>query len=98
MGGDKAAALKKPEPKRRRGTRQRRRQIKSQKLIKWAEKHGLPKKLAENPADKQKVKDIIARMKADLVVERIKKEFQHDDQSVGHIIKSADPSAATTGF
>ena len=99
LAGDKAAALKKPEGKKAPGHKaEAKQESKSQKLIKWAEKHGLPKKLAENPADKQKVKDIIARMKADLVVERIKKEFQHDDQSVGHIIKSADPSAATTGF
>ena len=102
LAGDKAAALKKPESKKALGHKAEAKpesaESKSQKLIKWAEKHGLPKKLAENPADKQKVKDIIARMKADLVVERIKKEFQHDDQSVGHIIKSADPSAATTGF
>merc|ERR1719409_1151470 len=99
LAGDKAAALKKPEGNKAPGHKaEAKAESKSQKLIKWAEKHGLPKKLAENPADKQKVKDIIARMKADLVVERIKKEFQHDDQSVGHIIKSADPSAATTGF
>lgn len=100
LAGDKAqAALKKPEGNKAPGHKaEAKPESKSQKLIKWAEKHGLPKKLAENPADKQKVKDIIARMKADLVVERIKKEFEHDDQSVGHIIKSADPSAATTGF
>merc|ERR550537_1161837 len=91
LAGDKAAALKKPEGKKAPGHKaEAKPESKSQKLIKWAEKHGLP--------DKLKVKDIIARMKADLVVERIKKEFQHDDQSVGHIIRSADPSAATTGF
>lgn len=28
---------------------------KQQKLIEWAERHGMPKKLAENPKDKQKV-------------------------------------------
>lgn len=71
---------------------------KSQKLVKWAEAHGMPKKLAENPKDKQKVKDIIARMKADLMVEKIKAEFKHDDNSVGGIIHSADPSASTNGI
>jgi len=111
-----------------------------QKLIKWAEAHGLPKKLAENPKDRTKVrplpdasralpatsrsaprepggasaphrpllrarertvrrvawqvKDIIARMKADLMVERIKKEFAHDDAKVKDVVHSADPSAA----
>jgi len=50
---------------------------KQQKLVKWAEAHGMPKKLAENPKDKQKVKDIIARMKADLMVEKIKAQFKH---------------------
>lgn len=63
-----------------------------------AEAHGMPKKLAENPKDKQKVKDIIARMKADLMVEKIKAEFKHDDDSVGGIIHSADPSASTSGI
>jgi hypothetical protein len=70
----------------------------SQKLIKWAEKHGLPKKLANNPKDKMKVKDIIARMKADLMVEKIKAQFKHDDATVGHIIKGADPAAANSGI
>jgi len=73
-------------------------ETKSQKLIKWAEAHGMPKKLAENPKDKQKVKDIIARMKADLMVEKIKAQFKHDDDSVGDVIHSADPAAATTGI
>lgn len=63
-----------------------------------AERHGMPKKLAENPKDKQKVKDIIARMKADLMVEKIKAQFKHDDDSVGGIIHSADPAAATKGI
>jgi hypothetical protein len=73
-------------------------ETKSQKLLKWAEGHGLPKKLAENPKDKQKVKDIIARMKADAMVEKIKAQFKHDDNSVGGIIHGADPSASTSGI
>jgi len=72
-------------------------ETKSQKLVEWAERHGMPKKLAENPKDKQKVKDIIARMKADLMVEKIKAQFKHDDDSVGGIIHSADPAAAAKG-
>jgi len=71
---------------------------KSQKLIKWAEKHGMPKQLANNPKDKQKVKDIIARMKADFLIQKIQAQFKHDDASVGNIIKSADPAASTKGF
>jgi len=71
-------------------------ETKSQKLIKWAEAHGLPKKLANNPADKQKVKDIIARMKADLMVEKIKAQFKHDDDKTADIIHGADPSAAAS--
>mmetsp|Transcript_24872 Transcript_24872/g.39042 ORF Transcript_24872/g.39042 Transcript_24872/m.39042 type:complete len:388 (-) Transcript_24872:60-1223(-) len=67
---------------------------KQQKLLKWAEAHGLPKKLADNPKDQAKVKDIIARMKADAVVERIKNQMKADDASVGGIIKGADHSAA----
>jgi len=69
---------------------------KKQKLIKWAEAHGMPKKLAQNPKDKQKVKDIIARMKADLMVEKIKAQFKHDDSAVGGIIHASDPSAASS--
>ena len=69
-------------------------ETKSQKLIKWAEAHGLPKKIANNPADKQKVKDIIARMKADLMVEKIKAQFKQDDDKTADIIHGADPSAA----
>jgi hypothetical protein len=56
----------------------------------------MPKKLAENPKDKQKVKDIIARMKADLMVEKIKAQFKHDDSQVGGIIHASDPSAASS--
>lgn len=67
---------------------------KQQKLIKWAEAHGLPKKLVDNPKDKQKVKDIIARMKADAEVERIKDQMKHDDSMVSGVVHSADPSAA----
>ena len=52
------------------------------KLIKWAEKHGLPKSLANNPKDASKVKNIIARMKADLVVERIQSQMKKDDSTV----------------
>jgi len=51
-------------------------------LIKWAEKHGLPKSLANNPKDQSKVKNIIARMKADLVVERIQAQMKKDDSTV----------------
>merc|ERR1711966_87595 len=67
---------------------------KQQQLIKWAEAHGLPKALADNPKDKQKVKDIIARMKADAVVERIKDQTKQDDSMVKTVVHSADPSAA----
>jgi len=65
------------------------------RLVKWAEAHGLPASLANNPAKQSKVKHIIAQMKADAEVERIRKEFAHDDASVGDVIHSADPSAAS---
>ena len=54
------------------------------KLIKWAERHGLPKSLANNPKDRSKVKHIIARMKADLVVERLQAQMKKDDSTVRH--------------
>ena len=75
------------------------------KLVKWAEAHGLPKKLANNPKDRKKVcltplllsavgptphslqvKDIIARMKADAMVESIQKQFKSDDANVEDIV------------
>lgn len=65
-----------------------------EKLVEWAEAHGLPKKLADNPADKQKVHDIIARMKADAEVAKIKAQFKHDDAVVGGVVHGADPGAA----
>jgi len=46
------------------------------KLIHWAEANGLPQKMAENPADKAKVKKIIARMKAEAMVASIKNQFR----------------------
>lgn len=58
----------------------------------------MPKKLAENPKDKQKVKDIIARMKADFLIQKIQAQFKRDDASVGNIIKGADPAASTKGY
>ncbi|EKX52632.1 hypothetical protein GUITHDRAFT_161241 [Guillardia theta CCMP2712] len=64
------------------------------KLVKWAEAHGLPKKLANNPKDRKKVKDIIARMKADAMVESIQKQFKSDDANVEDIVHGADSSAA----
>eukprot|EP00960_Hanusia_phi_P076248 768536-Hanusia_phi.AAC.8 len=64
------------------------------KLVKWAEAHGLPKKLANNPKDRKKVKDIIARMKADAMVEQIQKQFKSDDANVEDIVHGADASAA----
>lgn len=65
-----------------------------ERLLSWAEAHGLPRKLADNPRDRSKVKHIIARMKADAEVEDIKKQFAHDDAVVGDVIHSADPGAA----
>ena len=44
------------------------------------------------------VKDIIARMKADFLIQKIQAQFKHDDASVGNIIKSADPAASTKGY
>jgi hypothetical protein len=67
---------------------------KQQKLIKWAEAHGMPTSLAKNPADKAKVKSIIARMKADLVVERLQSQMKKDSSSVTDIMHMSDPSAA----
>lgn len=67
---------------------------KQQKLIKWAEAHGMPTSLAKNPADKSKVKSIIARMKADLVVERLQSQMKKDSSSVTDIMHMSDPSAA----
>jgi hypothetical protein len=67
---------------------------KQQKLIKWAEAHGMPTSLAKNPADKAKVKSIIARMKADLVVERLQSQMKKDSSSVSDIMHMSDPSAA----
>jgi len=64
------------------------------KLVAWAEAHGLPKKLADNPADSQKVHDIIARMKADAEVEKIKAQMHADDAKVGEVVHGADPGAA----
>jgi len=52
----------------------------------------------DNPKDKQKVKDIIARMKSDAMVEKIQAQFKHDDESVGDVIHSADPSADSHGI
>jgi hypothetical protein len=68
--------------------------MKQQKLIKWAEAHGMPTSLAKNPADKAKVKSIIARMKADLVVERLQSQMKKDSSSVTDIMHMSDPSAA----
>jgi len=62
--------------------------------VAWAEAHGLPKKLADNPADSQKVHDIIARMKADAEVEKIKAQMHADDAKVGEVVHGADPGAA----
>ena len=70
---------------------------KQAKLVKWAEAHGMPKSLAQNPKDKAKVKSIIARMKADLVVERLKKQMKADDHSVTNIMHMSDPNAAGVG-
>jgi len=70
---------------------------KQAKLIKWAEAHGLPKSLANNPKDASKVKHIIARMKADLVVERIQNQMKKDDSSVTSIMHMSDPNAAGIG-
>lgn len=64
------------------------------KLITWAEANGLPKKLAENPKDKRKVRHIIARMKADAIVASMKNQFRHDDSRVGDIVQTADPAAS----
>ena len=41
-------------------------ETKEQKLVKWAEAHGMPKKLAENPKDKQKVRLSHSRVHAHL--------------------------------
>ena len=54
--------------------------------------------IQDNPKDKQKVKDIIARMKADAMVEKIQAEFKKDDSKVGSVIHSADPSADSHGI
>lgn len=66
------------------------------KLILWAERNGLPKAMAENPAKKASVKKIIARMKAEAMVASIKSQFEHDDERVGDIVHSADPAASKT--
>lgn len=60
------------------------------------EKNGLPKALAENPADKAKVKKIIARMKAEAMVASIKSQFRHDDAKVSDIVHTADPAVSKT--
>jgi len=54
----------------------------------------MPTSLAKNPADKAKVKSIIARMKADLVVERLQSQMKKDSSSVSDIMHMSDPSAA----
>jgi len=64
------------------------------KLLAWAEAHGLPAKLANNPAKKAKVHDIIARMKADAEVAKIKAQFKQDDSLVNGVVHGADPGAA----
>ena len=39
------------------------------------------------------VKDIIARMKADRAVERIKEQMAHDTSKVSDVVRGADPAA-----
>mmetsp|Transcript_3624 Transcript_3624/g.12868 ORF Transcript_3624/g.12868 Transcript_3624/m.12868 type:complete len:184 (-) Transcript_3624:717-1268(-) len=65
-----------------------------ERLVQWAEAHGLPKKLADNPADKDKVRRIIARMKADEVVEQMKHKFSHYEKMVSNVVKTAEDDSA----